>query len=256
MSGYIKIDRKILEWEWYKNINTKILFLHMLLKANWKDGKFEGKLIPRGSFVSSIPKLALENDLTINEVRTALKHLKETGEITVKSHSKYSVYTVTNYTLYQCDSQADNSQLTGSPQADNSQSTGKSQSINSLLTTIEEDKEYKAGNKEKKEEGKNKKEKGTNVPKEKKAQEPYFIDELLNQAFLDFIDMRKQIKKPMTNRAVTIAQNKLRELAGNDSELMVRILEQSTMNCWQGLFPLKEEKKTGSRNVFDEWRNA
>ena len=30
---YVKISRKILDWEWYTDINTKVLFLHILLKA-------------------------------------------------------------------------------------------------------------------------------------------------------------------------------------------------------------------------------
>lgn len=123
--NYIKISRSILEWEWYGNINTCRLFLHMLLKANWKDGRFEGKDIPRGSFVSSYPRLADECGLTVNEVRTALKHLISTGEITVKAHSKYSVFTVVKYNDYQ---------------EVNSQSTDKSHSINRRLTTIEEGK--------------------------------------------------------------------------------------------------------------------
>ena len=70
--GYIKIDRKILNWEWYGNINTKVVFLHMLLKANWQDGKFEGEERPRGSFVSSYTKLAKETNMTVKEVRTAI----------------------------------------------------------------------------------------------------------------------------------------------------------------------------------------
>lgn len=251
--GYIKIDRKILEWEWYKNINTKILFFHMLLKANWKDGKFEGKVIPKGSFVSSLVKLSEETALTIREVRTAINHLKSTGELTVKTCSKYSVFTVNNYCQYQVIDTQNDIQTTCNRQDIDIQATFKRQANDSLTTTIEEDKEDKKG---KMEEGKNKKEKGTNVPKEKKVNSPYFSDELLNQAFLDFMEMRKQMKKPMTNRAVTLAQNKLRELAGNDIELMIQILNQSTMNCWQGLFPLKEEKRNGNRNVFDEWRDA
>lgn len=129
MNGdYIKLNRGILDWEWYGNINTCRLFIHMLLRANWRDGKFEGKVIPRGSFVSSYPKLANECDLTVNELRTALKHLIATGEITVKPQPKYSVFTVNNYCQYQ---------------EINSQTTDKSQSINSLLTTIEEKKEIK-----------------------------------------------------------------------------------------------------------------
>ena len=33
---YVKISRKILDWEWYTDINTKVLFLHILLKAKQK----------------------------------------------------------------------------------------------------------------------------------------------------------------------------------------------------------------------------
>ena len=100
MSDYIKLYRSLIDWEWYKNINTKVLFIHMLLKANWKDGRFEGKIIPRGSFVSSLSKLSDETDLTIREVRTAISHLENSGELTSKRHSKYSVFTIKNYELY------------------------------------------------------------------------------------------------------------------------------------------------------------
>lgn len=40
MEGYIKIHRKMLDWEWYDDIPTKTLFLHLLLTANWKDSKW------------------------------------------------------------------------------------------------------------------------------------------------------------------------------------------------------------------------
>ena len=85
--SYIKIDRKILDWEWYRNLNTCRLFFHLLLKANWKDGRFEGKEIPKGSFVSSVARLAEETDMTPREIRTGLDHLKSTGEVTIKSYS-------------------------------------------------------------------------------------------------------------------------------------------------------------------------
>lgn len=120
----------MLEWEWYKNINTKILFIHMLLKANWKDGKFEGKVIPRGSFVSSLSKLADETDLTIREVRTAISHLETSGELTIKRHSKYSVFTIKNYIQYQ---------------VNDNQTTGNRHSVDNQTTTIEEKKEIKKG---------------------------------------------------------------------------------------------------------------
>ena len=89
MDGHIKLYRKFLDWEWYQDINTKVLFIHMLMKANWKDGKFMGTTIPRGSFVSSIKNLASETGLTEREIRTGISHLKTTGEVTSKATNKY-----------------------------------------------------------------------------------------------------------------------------------------------------------------------
>lgn len=100
-TGQILLYRKIIEWEWYTDINTCRLFIHMLLKANWKDGRFRDTTVPRGSFVSSLDRLSEETSLTKREIRTAISHLKTTGEVTVKTTNKYSVFTVKNYNLYQ-----------------------------------------------------------------------------------------------------------------------------------------------------------
>ena len=74
----------------------------------------------------------------------------------------------------------------------------------------------------------------------------YPNDEKLNQAFLDFMKMRKSIKKPMTDRAITRAMNSLQKLAGNDNDLAIKILEQSIFHCWQDLYELKEDNSKQS----------
>lgn len=99
--GYIKLHRKMLTWEWYTDINTKAVFLHCLFKANWKDGRYRGQIIKRGSFVTGRKKLAKELGLTEREIRTALEHLKSTNELTIKTTNRYSIITVVNYGLYQ-----------------------------------------------------------------------------------------------------------------------------------------------------------
>ena len=124
---YIKINRSLLDWDWYGDINTCRLFVHMLLKANWKDGNFRGEEIKRGSFVSSLSKLSDETNLSVREVRTAINHLEKTGEVTINRHSKYSVFTVNNYCAYQ----------QGDTQADR-QPTVNRQATDSQVTTIEE----------------------------------------------------------------------------------------------------------------------
>lgn len=113
----------MLDWEWYSDINTCRLFIHMLLKANWKEGKFQGTTVSRGSFVSSLPKLSEETKLTIREVRTAISHLKMTGELTVRSQSKYSVFTVVNYNQYQTNDMQNDSHLTCNRQSNDIQTT-------------------------------------------------------------------------------------------------------------------------------------
>ena len=128
--NWIKLSSRMLDWEWYKDQNTKALFIHCLLKANWKDGKFEGMIIPRGSFVTTIDLLTKELGLSIQEIRTALKHLILTNELTSKNTNKYRVITVKNYELYQQANKQTNKQL-----------TSKQQTTNKQLTTIEEEKE-------------------------------------------------------------------------------------------------------------------
>ena len=97
--------------------------------------------------------------------------------------------------------------------------------------------------------------------KEKKSKTPtvyYHLDDCLNQAFVDYVEMRKKIKKPLaTDRAVKLAMDNLKKLSGGDNAIAIQILNQSIMNSWQGLFPLKQDnQKKAESNVFDEWRNA
>ena len=132
--NYIKLSRGLLEWEWYTDINTTRLFIHMLLKANWKDGNFKGTTVPRGSFVSSIGKLSGETWLTEREIRTAISHLKKTGEVTSKTTNKFTVFTVVKYDLYQTNDRQNDRQETGNRQPNDI-----------LTTTIEEKKEGKKG---------------------------------------------------------------------------------------------------------------
>ena len=89
--NWIKLFSKFINWEWYKDQNTKSLFIHCLLKANWKDGKFEGIVVPRGSFVTGRKKLAQELGMTEQEIRTAIKHLILTNEITTEATNKYTL---------------------------------------------------------------------------------------------------------------------------------------------------------------------
>ena len=79
----------------------------------------------------------------------------------------------------------------------------------------------------------------------------YFEDEDINKTFLDYMDMRKKIKAPMTDRAIELAIKNLNKLSGGDKEKSIAILNQSIMNSWKGLFELKDNKKNKFVN-FDQ----
>lgn len=131
--GFIKLHRSLLDWEWYRNTNTRSVFIHCLLKANWSDGKFEGIDIPRGSFVTSYSAMAKELGLSLRNVRTAISHLSSTHEVTCKSYTKFTVITVSNYDCYQ-------GQVT---QSATRSSTNKRQTSDKQPTPIEESKNLK-----------------------------------------------------------------------------------------------------------------
>lgn len=109
--GFIKLHRSIQKWEWYQNSNTKDVFLHLLLNAQWEDSRFQGYEVPKGSMVTSYGSIARSLKLSVQSVRTSLNHLKSTGEITIKSTNKFIVVSVANWEKYQCVEESANKQI-------------------------------------------------------------------------------------------------------------------------------------------------
>lgn len=109
--GWVKLYRKITEWQWYKDIPVRILFEHLVLKANHKEQYYGRTLVEKGQLLTSIATLAKETGLSVQEVRTALEKLKSTNEITNKSTNKGRVITIENYTFYQGSNCESNKQI-------------------------------------------------------------------------------------------------------------------------------------------------
>lgn len=136
-NGWIKLHRKILDWEWFDDGVTFHVFIYLLLKANVEDKKWHGLLIKRGQLITSQPHISAQlsnkhHKTTIQQVRTALDKLKATGELTVETTNAYSIISINNYGLYQ----QDNRQKTNKQHA-------SQQSGNRQVTTTKEYKEYK-----------------------------------------------------------------------------------------------------------------
>lgn len=110
MSGWIKLHRQFLEWEWFEDANTMKVFLYILLKANHKDGNWKGVELKRGQMIFGRKKASEKCRISEQSVRTSITRLKSTKEITIKTTNRYSLITVLNYENYQGDNQQINQQ--------------------------------------------------------------------------------------------------------------------------------------------------
>lgn len=147
MDGYIRLDRTILNWEWYTDVNTFKLFLHILLKANEETGQRGGISIPRGAVAISYQELSEETGLSVQNIRTSLKRMKKTGELEVESRGKFSIITVKNHDRYQepetqkenIEHSLNNSANTDSNTVSNTDANSHQTGINKRFCDVEKD---------------------------------------------------------------------------------------------------------------------
>lgn len=100
-NGWVKIHRDILKWEWYQDIPTKVLFIHIIITANHSRQNWRGKTIERGQKWTSLNSLANETGLSMKQVRTAMMKLEKTGELASERASEGTMLTICKYDDYQ-----------------------------------------------------------------------------------------------------------------------------------------------------------
>ena len=97
------------------------------------------------------------------------------------------------------------------------------------------------------------------VPKKKTPEETinstinsYTDNPELKQALIDFIEMRKRMKKPPTIKALKLCLKKLDNLAVDDF-IKIKIVNQSTINCYADFYELKNNKSyTKNKSKIEE----
>src|SRR5574344_902677 len=99
--SWVKLYRKMTEWGWYKDIPCKVVFLHLILTVRYKKYEYCGVLLEPGEIMTGRNQLADATGLTAQQVRTALKKLQKTQEITVRSTHQCSIIKLTNWRQYQ-----------------------------------------------------------------------------------------------------------------------------------------------------------
>ena len=90
--------------------------------------------------------------------------------------------------------------------------------------------------------------------KEKVEIESVYKSKEFKKAFYDFVDMRYEIKKIPTKRAIEMIIKKL-EKVGNE-ELAIQMLERSIINSWQDVFEIKERSENGKKSTTNNKREV
>lgn len=121
--GFIPLWRSITKWEWYEDKNTVAVYEYCLMRAQYKDIKLKGVLVKKGSFITSRVKLAENTNLSVQNVRTALKNLISTNDLTIQTSRKGTIITVKNYDYIMKKTEELTNKLTNSQPTPNQQVT-------------------------------------------------------------------------------------------------------------------------------------
>ena len=215
--GYVKISRRVFSSKTFSHLNAiqKLITIYLIMMANHQDNKWwdnhEKKFITikRGSFITSVDSIKKKiNDklITTGKIRVILSTLQDMDFLTIKTTKQYSYITIEKYNLYQ-DGDSYISKANDKAVAKRQQSGSKAVTTNNNVKNVK------------------------NVIKKEKGI-------IFSKAWKEYKIMRTKIRKPLTKRAEELIINELNKLA-TDEKTQVAILNQSIMNSWQGVFPLK-----------------
>jgi len=222
--GYLALWRKIQDHDFYKEkrVYSKYeAWLDLIMEVQHKEEP-QQVVIGMKVYVCNYGE-SLKSHLTWgkrwgwseSKVRRYFKLLKNMGQIVEKSEVKTTRISLINYHTYD-----------PRRRANDDEATSKRRASDDEATTDKND---------------------NNVKNEKKRTKENFIfpesySEALKSKFNDFIDNRKELKKPVTKKAFTALVEKLNSLSAGNESIAIQILNNSIESGWSGLFQIKNSK--------------
>ena len=222
-NGWIKLHRKLLDNPVVmKDSDHLAVWIYLLLNASHTEYPvlFGGKKISlkAGQLITGRKSIASTLGISESKVRRILDLFEIDQQIDRQRSNKNSLVSILNWDKYQIfDQQIDQQATNKRPTSDQQPTTNKN---NKNIKNIKECKEIIY----------------SDVPE-------------LNETIIAFIEYRKSIKKPMSDRAITLLLGKLNKMSNSVQE-QIEILNQSILNGWQGIFPLKNDSGSGKKASF------
>mgnify|MGYP001069081250 CR=1 FL=1 len=238
MEGWISLHRKLLDNPIIcKDSDYLSVWIFLLLSATHKeyDSILEGKRITlkKGQLITGRKSIADKLKISESKVQRILKCFENEQQIKQQTNPRNRLITILNWDKYQQLEQQTEQQL-NNKRTTSEQQVNTNNNINNVIM---------------KQCNKNKKEKTTEF--DKLIDDNFQNDEELKNTVYEFIKMRKAIKKPLTTRGLELMINKLYKITTNTNE-QIEILNNSIMNNWQGIFPLKQKKLTAEEEFLND----
>lgn len=225
-NGYIKLHRSILDWEWYGDNVTTLLFLHLLLTVNIKDSQYQGVNVPRGSRVCSLSILSEETGHSIKQIRGSLDKLKRTQSVAISKYPKFSIISIENWNKFQGE--------------------GTDKDIGRARNRAQEG--HTTGQHNKNKELKNKELKNNNItPKtDVSALILGFSDELQIQNLLfKWLDIRKRKRLPSDEDVVRLNIEQIIPMSEKSDLSVKEYLSEIVRRGWGTFYEISPSKQTG-----------
>lgn len=238
MEGWISLHRKLLDNPIIcKDSDYLSVWIFLLLSATHKeyDSILEGKRITlkKGQLITGRKSIADKLKISESKVQRILKCFENEQQIKQQTNPRNRLVTILNWDKYQQLEQQTEQQL-NNKRTTSEQQVNTNNNINNVIM---------------KQCNKNKKEKTTEF--DKLIDDNFQNDEELKNTVYEFIKMRKAIKKPLTTRGLELMINKLYKITTNANE-QIEILNNSIMNNWQGIFPLKQKKLSAEEEFLND----
>lgn len=242
--NWIKLYRKMIDDPAFVNstpAQVKVLLTVMFLAA-WAPKKWdvlghEFTIQPGEVFISSLELARRAGDgVSRKVVRGALERFEKLGFWTIQRSKRGALIHIVNWGKYQL-YESDEGQSMGHTRANGGPMEGHTRANGGPT------------NKKERKNSKNVRREEYNTPLPPKGGKGGVASlfekfskgnqELLS-ALKEWHDMRKKMKKPLTERAAELNLKDLQKLSGGDEQLMVSIVLQSIKRGWQGFYALKE----------------
>jgi len=252
--GYVKLWRKALDTPDLKDHKRLAFWVWCLMKASHDEktvsvGAQKIQISP-GQFVFGRKMASANLGMSESSIYRALKRLEACGQLEVSANNKFSVISIINWGAYQGQEFGREQRVNSKPNSKpNSKVNNKIDTKLQVITSSYE--RNKAGGEQQSEQlaeqvtehkQEDKEVKRIYTPPNPPLEIPAWLPVETWNAFLDH---RKKIKAPMTDVAVKMAIKKLGRLRdeGHDP---TDVLNESIINGWKGVFPLKRSRLSGN----------